>query len=229
MNRQVAVLGLGRFGSSVVEALVKHRVDVLAIDHNPENVQSISEIATYAVQCDATDVKALRAVNTQDVDAAVVSMGQDVEATILIVMILKDLGIKDIIAKAFTPLHGKILTNLGVKEVIYPERDAAVRLSRRLATPRVLQYLEVSSGYFIEEVKVPRTMVGKRLGESNLRNQYKVNVIAIKHWVQKTVKGQAVMELDFNFMPSPEDRLGEGDVIVVLGKPADLEWLAAFE
>ncbi|HIO22086.1 MAG TPA: TrkA family potassium uptake protein, partial [Nitrospirales bacterium] len=99
MNRQIAVLGLGRFGSSVVEALVKHRVDVLAIDHNPENVQSISEIATYAVQCDATDVKALRAVNAQDVDAAVVSMGQDVEATILIVMILKDLGIKDIIAK----------------------------------------------------------------------------------------------------------------------------------
>ena len=135
----------------------------------------------------------------------------------------------EIVAKAFTPLHGKILTNLGVKEVIYPERDAAVRLSRRLATPRVLQYLEVSSGYFIEEVKVPRTMVGKPLGETNLRGQYKVNVIAIKHWEQKTVKGQAVMELQFNFMPSPEDRLADGDVIVVLGKPADLEWLAAFE
>ena len=132
MKRQVAVIGLGRFGYGVAETLVKEGCEVLAIDTDPEKVQSISDLATFAVQCDATDEKALKAISAQNVDVAVVSIGENIEASILIVQTLKEMGVKQIIAKGVTAQHGKILQNLGVTEVIFPERDAAIRLAQRL-------------------------------------------------------------------------------------------------
>src|SRR3972149_576599 len=159
--RQFAVIGLGRFGYNVAETLVKKGYEVLAIDKDEEKIEMVSDFATYAVQCDATDVKALKAVSTQNVDVAVVSIGEDIEASILIVMTLKELGVGQIIAKAVTPIHGRILMNLGVTEVIFPERDAAVRLAHRLIAPNVLEYLERSPGYSIEEIAVPSKIAGK--------------------------------------------------------------------
>ena len=132
MKRLFAVIGLGRFGYSVAESLIQKGCEVLAIDSEESKIQAISDIATFAVQCNATDEGALKAVSAQNVDIAVVAIGENIEASILIVQTLTEMGVKSIIAKAVTNTHGKILSNLGVSEVIYPERDAAIRLAHRL-------------------------------------------------------------------------------------------------
>jgi trk system potassium uptake protein TrkA len=207
MKRQFAVIGLGRFGYSVAETLVKKGCEVLAI----------------------TDERALKAVSTQNVDVAVVSIGENIEASILIVQTLKEMGIKSIIAKAVTHTHGKILTNLGVNEVIYPERDAAVRLAHRLVSPKVLEYLELAPGHSIEEVTVPDKLSGLSLQEAKIRELYRLNVIGIKKKVTRMVKGRMVKDEVFNFTPSQEDVVEKGDVLVVIGKEEDLDRFSSFE
>lgn len=226
MKRQFAVIGLGRFGHSVAETLLKNGCEVLAIDLDEAKVQAISDLATFAVQCDATDERALKAVSAQNVDVAVVSIGENIEASILIVQTLKQMGIKSIIAKAVTNTHGQILTNLGVNEVIYPERDAAVRLVHRLVSPNVLEYLQLAPGYSIEEVTVPERLAGLRLGEALMREQHKLNVIGIKKQVTRMVKGRMVKDEVFNFTPSLEEPIEKGDVLVVIGKEEDLDRLS---
>lgn len=227
--RQFAVIGLGRFGYSVAETLTKKGYEVLAIDTDEAKIEAVSDFATYAVQCDATDMKALKAVSTQNVDVAVVSIGEDIEASILIVMTLKEMGIGQIIAKAVTPIHGRILMNLGVTEVIFPERDAAIRLAHRLIAPNVLEYLELSPGYSIEEIAVPSKMAGKKLKESQIRTLFGVNVIAMKKKVTRMVKGTVKTEEVFNVSPSPEDVLEKGDVLVIVGREEDLERFSKLE
>lgn len=229
MARQFAVIGLGRFGYSVAETLIKKGYEVLAIDSNEDQIEAVSDFATYAVQCDATDERALKAVSIQNVDVAVVSIGENIEASILIVMTLKELGVKEIIAKAVTPLHGKILANMGVTEVIYPERDAAIRLAHRLIAPNVLEYLELAQGYSIEEIEAPGQFVGKPLKEASIRTSYGINVIAIKRRVTKLVRGEWKSVEEMNVNPDAEDILQKGDVMVIVGKEEDLDRLSKLE
>ena len=226
MARQFAVIGLGRFGYSVAETLIKKGYEVLAIDNDEAKIEAVSDFATYAVQCDATDERALKAVSVQNVDVAVVSIGENIEASILIVMTLKELGVKEIMAKAVTRLHGKILTNMGVTEVIYPERDAAIRLAHRLIAPNVLEYLELAQGYSIEEIEVPGQFVGKPLREASIRTTYGINVIAIKRRVTKLVRGEWQNVEEMNVNPDAEDILQKGDVMVIVGKEEDLDRLS---
>ncbi|MDD9859357.1 MAG: TrkA family potassium uptake protein [Nitrospira sp.] len=223
MKRLFAVIGLGRFGYSVAECLVQKGCEVLAIDREEPKIQAISDIATYAIQCDVTDERTLKSVSTQNVDVAVVSIGENIEASILIVQTLTEMGVPAIIAKAVTNIHGKILSNLGVTEVIYPERDAAVRLAHRLASPKVLEYLELAPGYSIEEVVVPDRFSGMSLDETRIREQHNLNVIAIKKQVNRMIKGNLKKEDAFNFNPSSHDRIEKGDVLVMIGKERDLD------
>ncbi|RMH31318.1 MAG: TrkA family potassium uptake protein [Nitrospirae bacterium] len=223
MKRLFAVIGLGRFGYSVAETLVKKGCEVLAIDRDDEKVQAISDIATFAVQCDATDERALKAVSAQNVDVAVVSIGENIEASILIVQTLKEMGVKSIVAKAVAPIQGKILQNLGVDEVIYPERDTAIRLAHRLVSPNVLEYLELAPGYSIEEITVPDRYSGMTLAETKIREDYNLNVIGIKKQVTRMVKGRMMKGETFNFTPSPDDVVEKGDVLVIIGKEEDLD------
>jgi len=227
--RQFAVIGLGRFGYNVAETLIKKGYEVLAIDNDEEKIEMVSDFATYAVQCDATDVKALKAVSTQNVDVAVVSIGEDIEASILIVMTLKELGVGQIIAKAVTPIHGRILMNLGVTEVIFPERDAAVRLAHRLIAHNVLEYLELSPGYSIEEIAVPSKITGKKLKESQIRTLFGVNVIGVKKKVARVVKGTVKTEEILNLSPAGDDVLEKGDILVIVGREEDLERFSKLE
>ena len=223
MKRLFAVIGLGRFGYSVAETLVKKGCEVLAIDRDEEKIQAISDIATFAVQCDATDERALKAVSAQNVDVAVVSIGENIEASILIVQTLREMGIKSIVAKAVAPIQGKILKNLGVKEVIYPERDTAIRLAHRLISPNVLEYLELAPGYSIEEVSVLDRFSGLSLGEAKIQEQHNLNIIGIKKQITRMVKGRMMKDETFNFTPSPEDVIEKGDVLVVIGREEDLD------
>lgn len=223
MKRQFAVIGLGRFGYSVAESLVQKGCEVLAIDREEAKIQAISDIATFAVQCDATDERALKAVSTQNVDMAVVSIGENIEASILIVQTLHEMGITSIIAKAVTNIHGKILSNLGVTEVIYPERDAAIRLAHRLVSPKVLDYLELAPGYSVEEVAVPDRLSGMSIKETKIRELHNLNIIGIKKQVNRMIKGKLKKEDTFNFTPLPSDMIEKGDVLVMIGKEHDLD------
>lgn len=223
MKRLFAVIGLGRFGYSVAESLVQKGCEVLAIDSEEAKIQAISDSATFAVQCDATDERALKAVSTQNVDVAVVSIGENIEASILIVQTLHEMGIESIIAKAVTNVHGKILSNLGVTEVIYPERDAAIRLAHRLVSPEVLDYLELAPGYSVEEVAVPDRFSGMSIEETKIRELHNLNIIGIKKQVNRMIKGKLKKEDTFNFTPSPDDMIEKGDVLVMIGKEHDLD------
>ena len=224
--RQVAVIGLGRFGYNVAETLIKKGCEVLAIDRDAAKIELVSDFATYAVECDATDEKAMKAISVQNVDVAVVSIGENIEASILIVMALKELGVKDIIAKAVTPMHGKILNNLGVSRVIYPERDAAIRLAHSLIAPNVLEYLELIPGYSISELPVPPALAGQTLRESRLRTRYGVSLIGLRKKVVKTAKGVTKTEEVFDLNPSVDDRLEKDQIMVVIGTENDLDRLS---
>lgn len=223
MKRLFAVIGLGRFGYSVAQTLVTKGCEVLAIDRDEEKIQAISDFATFAVQCDATDERALKAVSAQNVDVAVVSIGENIEASILIVQTLKEMGVKSIIAKAVAAIQGKILKNLGVDEVIYPERDAAIRLAHRLVSPSVIEYLELAPGYSVEEVSVSDKLSGLSLEEIKLRGKHHLNIIGIKQQVSRMVKGRMVKEETFNFTPKPDDVIEKGDVLVMIGREEDLD------
>jgi trk system potassium uptake protein TrkA len=207
----------------VAQGLVTKGCEVLAIDKDEEKIQAISDIATFAVQCDATDERALKAVSAQNVDVAVVSIGENIEASILIVQTLKEMGVKSIVAKAVAPIQGKILMNLGVDEVIYPERDAAIRLAHRLVSPSVLEYLELAPGYSVEEVSVSENLSGLSLEDVKLRGEYNLNVIGIKKQVTRMVKGRMMKEEIFNFTPKPDDVIEKGDVLVMIGREEDLD------
>ncbi len=223
MKRLFAVIGLGRFGYSVAESLLQKGCEVLAIDRDESKIQAISDIATFAIQCDVTDERTLKSVSTQNVDVAVVSIGENIEASIMIVQTLTEMGVSSIIAKAMTNIHGKIMSNLGVTEVIYPERDAAIRLAHRLASPKVLEYLELAPGYSVEEVVIPDRFAGMSLEETEIRDNHNLNVIGIKKQVNRMIKGQLKKENAFNFKPSPSDRIEKGDVLVMIGKKHDLD------
>jgi len=229
MKRQVAVIGLGRFGYGVAETLVKEGCEVLAIDTDPEKIQAISDLATFAVQCDATDEKALKAVSAQNVDVAVVSIGENIEASILIVQTLKEMGVKQIIAKGVTTQHGRILQNLGVTEVIFPERDAGIRLAQRLISPNVLEYLELSPGFSVEELTVPDRMSGLRLREANIRETYNVNIIGIRKKMTRMIKGRMTTEEVFNVTPALDDIIEKEDILVLVGRQEDLARLTKAE
>ena len=223
-KRTFAVIGLGRFGAAVAETLVEQGQEVLAIDNSTETVERLSEIVTHAVQCDATDEKALRSVGLDNVDVVVVSVGEDIEASILIVMTTMDLKVSEIIAKAVTVKQGQVLEKLGVRRVVYPEREAAVRLAHSLATPNQLEHLQLAKGYGFVEMPLPSRYAGMLLRETMIRTHYSVNVVAIKRRAPDTgLPGGAEEEVNFN--PSADDLLKEGDILLLIGHEQDLQRL----
>lgn len=218
MKKQIAVIGLGRFGYSVAKTLSESGSEIIAIDREEEKVKEVSDFVTYAAQLDAMDEKALRSVGVQNVDTAIVSIGERIEASILVVMVLKEMGIKNIIAKAVTPLHGRVLENIGVQRVIYPERDMAVRVAHSLTKPKVLEELELSQEYSIVELPTPKEFVGRSVKEIQLRTKYGVNLIAVKRKVIEEGKTKEV----WNVNPLPTDKMEEGDVLVLIGSNENL-------
>ena len=210
-RRQFAVIGLGRFGSAMAATLAELGQDVIGVDGDAERVRQLADTVTQAVELDATDEKALRAVGIQDVDVAVVSIGENIESSLLVVMQLLELGIKTIVAKAVTPLHGRILEKLGVSRVIFPEREMAVRVAHGLVMPNVIDYIELSTDFSIVELPAPDLFIGQTLRQLELRPRYGLTLVAIKRRPGAT--GAVVT----NIAPSADERLQKGDVLALLG------------
>lgn len=210
-KRTFGVIGLGRFGSAIATTLAQLGHDVTGIDGDEDKVRAVADIILLAMQLDATDEKALRAAGIKDVDVAVVSIGENIESSLLVVTLLQEIGIKQIVAKAVTALHGRILEKLGVSRVVFPEREMAIRVAHGLVMPNVLDYIELSNEFSIVEVPAPKEFVGKTLREIGLRARFGLTTIAIKHLPKD---GQVTLA---NIAPGPDDVIQAGDVLSLLG------------
>ncbi|MFW5976656.1 MAG: potassium channel family protein [Bacillota bacterium] len=209
--KQFVVVGLGRFGSSLAKTLAEKGHNVLAIDKDEERIQNIIDVVTHAVEADATDENALNTLGVRNFDVAVVSIGDNIHANILSTLILKELGVPYVVVKAQDNLHGKVLTKVGADRVVYPERDMGVRIAHNLISSNVLDYIEFAPDYSVIEIMATPNMVGKSLGELELRSNYNVNVMAIKR------------DQNLNISPGAEDKILEGDILVVMGENKNLD------
>ena len=210
-QRTFAVIGLGRFGSAMAATLRELGQDVIGIDSSEDRVAEMADLLSQAVALDAIDERALRSAGIQDVDVAVISIGENIESSLLVVMQVKDLGVKEIIAKAVTPLHGKILQKLGVTRVIYPERDMAMRVAHSLVVPNVLDYIELSRDFSIVEIPAPASFIGKSLKQLELRPRYGLTLVALK---RATGTGDGEIT---HVSPPADEVILTGDVLALLG------------
>jgi trk system potassium uptake protein TrkA len=213
--KQFIVLGLGRFGSAVATTLVELGCEVLGVDRDSERVNDIKNKITEAVQADISDERALVKLGAKNFDAAIVGVGSILESSILAAIILKEMGIKYIIAKAQNALHGKVLKKIGVDKVVFPERDMGIRLARSLITPNIEDYIELEPDYSVIEIKAPPDFADKTLSELDLRTKYGINVLAIKR------------EHNFNISPSAKDVIKSGDFLIVIGGTKKITKLAS--
>ena len=221
-RKQFAVIGLGRFGSAMATTLADLGHDVVGVDGDEERVRQLADVITQAVQLDATDERALRAAGIKDVDVAVVSIGENIESSLLVVMLLKELGIPNIVAKAVTALHGRILEKLGVSRVIFPERDMAMRIAHSLVMSNVIDYIELSKEFSIVELPAPASFIGKSLKQLELRPRLGLTLIAVK---RTGPDGRVATTVT----PTADEVIRAGDVLTVIGNIDRLDKLDRLE
>ena len=209
--KSYVVIGLGRFGTTLARQLCALGAQVLAMDVRSDLVQQVAEDVTHAVVGDAQDKEVLRALGVRDMDCAIIAIGDDLAASVLTTMNLKELEVPYIICKAHDETHRRVLEKLGVDRVIIPEQENAQRLARSLNSHNVLDYIELSEEYGILEVPAPKSWVGKSLKELNVRAKLGVNIIAVESG-KKT-----------NVSPSADYRILEQDILVILGENESLE------
>lgn len=213
-QKEYIVIGLGRFGSSVAMQLEANGCKVLAIDRNERRISQIAEYVTLAMCVDVTNEDALMELGGKNFDGAVISIGHSLDASVLAAIWAKEQGIRQIVAKAYDDMQGKILTKLGVDEIVYPEKEMGVHLANNLAFNNLLDTTELTSDYSMADVGALKSWIGKNLKELNLRKKYGVNVIAIK-------RGGALL-----INPSADDPTQNEDVFVLLGKNNTLKRIA---
>ena len=211
--KQYLVLGLGRFGMSIAKTLCELGQEVLAVDSDAELVNDIAPYVTQAMQLDATNEDVLATLGVNNFDAAIVSIGQNTRDSILVCVILKELGVPYLLAKANDDLHAKVLRKIGADRVIFPERDMGARVARSILTPNVLDLMNLSDDYQIIEIRVPSKWVGNSIIGLNVRRHYGLNILAI-HRQER-----------FLVSPAPDMLFASGDTLLVMGKKEDIERL----
>ena len=210
-----AVIGLGSFGINVAKTLYEKKNEVLAVDQDKEKIDEIKTFVSHAVHMDAADRENLLALGVQEMDVVVVSLGPEMEASILTVLYLHEIGAKRIVAMALTDDHAKILESVGATDVIYPEKDMAVKTGLKLSCPNVLEYLPLISGFGIQEIAPPEKFIGKSLKDLDLRNKYGIQVMAIKELIpEKTT-----------FVPKSDFVIKDSDILIIMGEEKQLEKL----
>ena len=205
------VIGLGRFGSQVARELCRQGCEVLAMDVDADLVSQIANDVTHAAQGDGQDKEVLRALGAREFDCGIIAIGDDLAASVLVTMNLKELGVPRIICKAHDETHRRVLEKLGADRVVIPEQEQAARLARSLSSHNVLDYIELSEEYGIIEVPAPKSWKGKSLKQLNVRAALGVNILAIR-------RGGKI-----NVSPGADFVFEENDIVVVLGDSAALK------
>lgn len=209
-SKQFIVIGLGRFGQSVAKTLFDMGYDVLAVDDDETIVQEIADSVTHAVAMDATDEYALRTLGIRNFDIAVVSIGTNIQSSIMVTLNLKEAGVKKVVAKATNDMHAKLLSKIGADRVILPEMDMGIRVAHNLVSANILDFIELSPDYSIVEVAAPSQWLNQDIKTLDVRAKYGINIMAIKS------------DDDINISPRATDLIKEGDVLVIIGSINDL-------
>lgn len=210
-SKSFLVFGLGRFGSSLARSLCEQGQQVMAIDSNEENVQDIAPYVTEAVQLDATDEVALATLDVSSFDGAAVSIGQNVRDSVLICVLLKEMGIPYLIAKANDELHAKVLRKIGVDRVVFPERDMGERVAKSMITSGVVDLMQLGDDFQIVEIRTPSKWAGNTLVGLNVRRKYGISILAVHRGASYLVS------------PSADLQLEADDTLLVIGKEDDIE------
>lgn len=211
MRKQFAVIGLGRFGASIVKTLIALGHEVMAIDKNDTKVNNMAEVATTAVQIDSTEEQSLKDIGIRNFDHVVVAIGDDIQASILTTLLLKDLGVEYVTVKASNEYHLKVLHKIGADRIVQPERDMGTRIAHHLLSKNVIDYIELSPDYSLVEVQASGKMCNKTLEELQIRAKYGCTVMAVKQ-----------EENTINISPRAEDKISEGDILIVVGSNKDI-------
>ncbi|PKR78476.1 potassium transporter Trk [Halalkalibacillus sediminis] len=210
MKKSYAVIGLGRFGGSICKELSREGKEVLALDSDEDKVNEFKEIASDAVIADATDEAALKELGFRNIDHVIVAIGDNIHASILTTLILKELGIKRLTVKAQNDYHEKVLNKIGADEIVHPERDMGKRIAHSIISSNVLDYLELSDEYSVVEIKAGEKMAERTLQDLDIRAKYGCNVVAIKRGKEINVSPMATEEIEFN------------DILIVIGADKDI-------
>ncbi|NLV17124.1 MAG: TrkA family potassium uptake protein [Syntrophomonadaceae bacterium] len=213
-KKQFVVIGIGRFGASVARTLYTMGYDVMAIDIDEEVIEEMKDEVTYGIAADAQETRILESLGVRNLDVAVVAVGNDIQASILISLALQEIGVPKVVAKAIDDRHGRLLEKLGVDKIIYPERDMGERLAHYLVSTNLLDYIAISDKYSLSEVIASDRLINKTLKETNLRVKYGVNVIALK-------RGERLI-----ISPPGEEFIKADDVLICIGKTSDMDKFA---
>lgn len=218
--KKIGIIGAGRFGMSMAQALSESGVEVVLMDRNGSLVQSASSIVTHAVQGDATNARALEEAGIGECDVAVVAIGSNIEASTLATANCKEIGVNEVIAKATSDLHGKILKKIGADQVIFPDRDSAHRLARSIIDHGAFDLLELSEGCSIAEIDVPESCVDKTLAETDLRKKTGVTVLCIRRPAANPKKPRELL------IPTPTEKILASDRLIVFGSTKQIDDLS---
>ncbi|UXR32105.1 potassium channel family protein [Staphylococcus simulans] len=210
MEKEFVVIGLGRFGGSIVRELNALGMDVMAIDLSEVRVNEYSEIATHAVVADTTDEAVMKSLGIRNFDQVIVAIGENIQTSTLTTLILKELGVKKVIAKAQNDYHAKILNKIGADLVVHPERDMGRRIAHNIASASVLDYLELADEYSIVEAKANERIAGQTIVDLDIRANFGINIIAIKR------------DKDVIISPDPNMNIELGDILIMIGHDNDL-------
>ena len=213
-DKEFVIIGLGRFGSNLAHTLHGMGFEVLGVDSDDDKVHKNVDSCTHVVQADATDETNLRSLGVGNFEVAVVSIGHDLEASVLVTLLVKELGVPQVIAKASTEVHGKLLQRVGADRVVFPERDMGVRLANHLAMDNIIDYLEVTPEISMAELNTTSRMHGKTFRDLDLRARHGINVVAIRRG-----------GVDVIVSPGADDPIREGDILLALASNEALrEW-----
>src|SRR5690606_11160965 len=210
MKKEFVVIGLGRFGGSIVRELIEQDADVMAIDKDTDRVDEYASIATQAVVADTTDEAVLKSLGIRKFEHVIVAIGENIQASILTTLMLKEIGVKKITVKAQNDYHAKVLSKIGADHVVHPERDMGIRIAHNMLSNNVLDYLELSDEHSIAEIQANEKLAGRTLIGLDIRAKYGINIVAIKREGQILVSPQADMEIEL------------ADVLIIIGSDADI-------
>ena len=216
-EKNVLVLGMGRFGSALAKKLFEKGVEVMAVDRDYTKVQKLADQVTYAAQADMTDEEAMKGLGIKNFDIAVIATGSNIESSIEATLLCKDAGITTVIAKATTATHERILEKIGADKIIFPELDSGERLARVISGSNLLEFIEFSNEFSLAEVRVHQAWIGKDLKDLDFRNKYNLNVVAFER------NGATIIN------PGPHIKIEKNDLVVLLGKKEDVEKVSSEE
>ncbi len=215
-NKQYIVIGLGRFGASVAKTLYKLNCEVVAVDIDVHKVEDIADYVTHSVCLDATDEVALTQLGITNFDVAIVSIGSDIQASIMVTLALKELGVQYIISKSSNSTHTKILQKIGATKVIQPENDLGIRIAHSIVSSNVLDYIQLSDEYQVNELLIPDDWANKSIYQMNFREKFRISVVAIKR------------DKDIIVSPTNDDVLKNGDIVVCICKNKDMDQIRKY-